>query len=74
MLDNVHTQRHRWTIIQPEPGYWMLAVGRGDGIDAYIGCTQRGDSLIRVYIYAFFRKLHLVGMYAQCEMIDFAWR
>ncbi|RKP24401.1 hypothetical protein SYNPS1DRAFT_23506 [Syncephalis pseudoplumigaleata] len=24
-LDNVHTQRHRWSILQLEPGYWLLA-------------------------------------------------
>ncbi|KAI8054553.1 hypothetical protein BDF22DRAFT_679656 [Syncephalis plumigaleata] len=31
LVDNVHTQRHRWSIMQLEPGYWVLteiALGR----------------------------------------------
>ncbi|KAI9590894.1 hypothetical protein BDF19DRAFT_459774 [Syncephalis fuscata] len=24
-IDNVHTQRHRWSVIELEPGYWILA-------------------------------------------------
>ncbi|RKP07313.1 hypothetical protein THASP1DRAFT_30874 [Thamnocephalis sphaerospora] len=24
-LDNVHSQRHRWAVVQPEPGFWILA-------------------------------------------------